>query len=107
MDAKQNTVLDAPCGSVYTHCIITAWGAVESKIRKWGNSLGLRIPKAFAEEVGVEAGSAVDLSIEDGDLVVRVWRPPTQRLEQLLRGVTPENLHGEVGTGEAVGREVW
>ena len=38
---------------------------MRTRIQKWGNSLGLRIPKSFAEEAGVEAGSDVDLSIED------------------------------------------
>ncbi len=32
---------------------------------------------------------------------------PTRTLEQLLRGVTPENRHGETGTGPSVGSEAW
>ena len=80
---------------------------MEARIRKWGNSLGLRIPKAFAEEVGMDTGSAVDLSIHDGELVVRVRRPHVVRLEDLLAGVTPENIHGEVETGPPLGREGW
>ena len=80
---------------------------MEARIRKWGNSLGLRIPKAFAEEVGVDAGSAVDLSVQDGELVVRVRRPTVLRLDDLLAGVTPENIHGEVETGPPLGREIW
>ena len=38
---------------------------MQTKVQKWGNSLGLRIPKSFAEQAGVEAGSEVDLSVED------------------------------------------
>ena len=44
---------------------------MQTKVQKWGNSLGLRIPKSFAEQAGVEAGSEVDLSVEDGELIVR------------------------------------
>jgi antitoxin MazE len=80
---------------------------VQTRIQKWGNSLGLRIPKSFAEEAGVEAGSDVDLSIEDGGLVVRPARRRKYRLEDLLRGVSAKNVHREVDTGAAVGREVW
>jgi len=40
-----------------------------TRIQKWGNSLGLRIPKSFAAEVEVEAGSTVDIRVENGDLV--------------------------------------
>jgi antitoxin MazE len=91
---------------MYTQCI-SKEVAVQTKIQKWGNSLGLRIPKSFAEEAGVEAGSDVDLSIEDGGLVVRPARRPKYRLQDLLRGVSPKNIHREIDTGAPVGREVW
>jgi antitoxin MazE len=78
-----------------------------TRIQKWGNSLGLRIPKAFAEQAGVEAGSEVDLSIEDGDLVIRPRHRPKYVLADLLRGVTVKNIHTEVDTGEPVGKEGW
>jgi len=80
---------------------------VQTKIQKWGNSLGLRIPRAFAEEAGVDAGAEVDLSIRDGDLVVKPARRTKYRLTELVRKITAKNLHGEVDTGGPIGREVW
>ena len=80
---------------------------MQTRIQKWGNSLGLRIPRSFAQEAGVSAGSQVDLSVRDGDLVVKPERRRTYRLGDLLRRVTADNLHGEVDTGRPVGREVW
>ena len=80
---------------------------MRTKIVKWGNSLGLRIPKSFAEEVGVAAGSMVDLSMKDGNLVIRVTQPDEIDLEDLLERITEENLHGEIDTGNAVGGEIW
>lgn len=80
---------------------------MQTRIQKWGNSLGLRIPKVLAEQSGVEAGSEVDLSIEEGDLVVRLRRSPRYELKELLQAVTAKNVHTEVETGEPVGREVW
>lgn len=80
---------------------------MQTKVQKWGNSLGLRIPKSFAQEAGVEAGSEVDLSVEDGDLIVRPRRGPRYRLKDLLRGVTAKNVHDEIETGSPVGKEVW
>jgi antitoxin MazE len=80
---------------------------VQTKIQRWGNSLGLRIPRSFAEEAGVEAGSQVDLSVRDGDLIVRATRRRKYRLSELLEKVTAKNLHGEVDTGGSMGREVW
>ena len=80
---------------------------MQTKIQRWGNSLGLRIPRSFAEEAGVKAGSQVDISVRDGDLVVRAVKRQTYRLSELLEKVTAKNLHGEAGTGEPLGREIW
>ncbi len=80
---------------------------MRTKIVKWGNSLGLRIPKSFAEEVKVAEGSVVDLSMEDGNLVVKVTKPLELDLDDLLAGITDENIHGEIDTGDSVGGEIW
>jgi antitoxin MazE len=80
---------------------------MQTRIQKWGNSLGLRIPKSFAEDARVEAGSMVDISIEDGDLIVKPVRRRKYLLRDLLRKVNAKNIHEEVQTGEAVGREAW
>ena len=80
---------------------------MRTKVVIWGNSLGLRIPKSFAEEVQVSEGSVVDLSLQDGYLIVRVAPQTTVGLVDLLAGITDENLHGEINTGDAVGGENW
>jgi len=80
---------------------------MQTKIQKWGNSLGLRIPRSFAAEAQVEEGSAVELSVERGTLRVRPLRTRKYTLSELLKKVKSRNLHGEVSTGEAVGREAW
>jgi len=77
------------------------------QIQKWGNSLALRIPKAFAEDTGVEEGTAVDLSISKGKLVAIPAKRRKLSLRQLLSRVNRLNLHGEVDSGAPVGREVW
>ena len=79
---------------------------MRTKIVKWGNSLGLRIPKSFAEEVRVAEGSVVDLSMEDGNLIIKVTKTDEMDLEDLLDGITAENIHGEIDTGDAAGGEI-
>jgi antitoxin MazE len=79
---------------------------VRVRIQKWGNSLALRIPKSLAEDSGVETGSVVELRVVRGKLVATPVRG-TYELEELLVGISKANLHGEVPSGEAVGREVW
>jgi antitoxin MazE len=76
-----------------------------TKIQRWGNSLGVRIPKAFAEQAGVGAGSAVEIDVEGNALIIRAKRG--YDLTSLLAGVTADNLHEAIETGPPVGREVW
>ena len=80
---------------------------MQTKIQKWGNSLGLRIPRSFAAEAQVEEGATVDLSVENGRLLVRPLRVRKYSLTVLLRKVSRRNLHGEISTGRAAGREAW
>jgi antitoxin MazE len=77
------------------------------KILKWGNSLGVRIPRSFAREAGVEEGSAVDIALEGDHLVIRPVRPAKYRLADMLSQVREDNIHYEISTGDAVGREAW
>jgi antitoxin MazE len=83
------------------------WCSVQTKIQKWGNSLGLRIPRSFAAEAQVEEGATVDLSVENGQLLIRPIRVRKHSLNVLLRKVSRRNLHREVSTGRPVGREAW
>ena len=80
---------------------------MKSRVQKWGNSLALRIPKSFASEAGLRENTPVELSLVKGKVVIQPLAPGPLTLEELLRGVTDENLHGEVNTGPAVGREAW
>ena len=76
-------------------------------IQQWGNSLALRIPKAFAEEAGLKRQSEVEVSLQDGKIIVFPAPPSRPTLEELLAEVTEENRHAEIDTGPAVGKEVW
>lgn len=76
-------------------------------LQKWGNSLALRIPKTYADELGWENETPVEVVVVDGKLVVQAVPTPTYSLQELLDRVNPENLHGETAVGYAVGNEIW
>ena len=78
---------------------------MRARIQKWGNSLALRIPKAFADETGLETNSSVEITLAEGRIVIT----PIQKydLDTLLAGITEENRHGEIDTGAPAGNEVW
>jgi antitoxin MazE len=82
-------------------------GRMLTRVRRWGNSLGLRIPRSFAAETGVRDGSTVDLTVENGDLRVRPVPRRRYALAELLKGVGRRNVHGEVPSGGPSGREAW
>ena len=77
------------------------------RLRKWGNSLALRIPKPFAEGAGVREGSVVQVSVSKGRLIAAPVRREKPRLEDLLRRINKTNLHAEAESGPPVGREAW
>ena len=76
-------------------------------INKWGNSLAYRIPKPYAEELNWTEDTVVNARVIDGRLVIEAAASPNYTLDDMLAGITPENLHGESSTGGPIGNEVW
>jgi antitoxin MazE len=80
---------------------------MQTMIQQWGNSLALRIPKAFAQQAKVKKGSRVRFTVEKNRLVVEPVAKTKITLASLLAGVTPENIHPETDWGKPMGREIW
>lgn len=80
---------------------------MRARVQKWGNSLALRIPRSFAEEAMIHEGCTIDMSLEDGVILVRAVRPRPWQLDELVAGITDENLHDEWDSGPAAGGEMW
>ena len=80
---------------------------MQTRVQKWGNSLGVRIPRGLADEVGLGVGTEVSLTAKDGELILKPSLPSRLRLADLLAGITPENIHASVDTGDAVGSEAF
>ena len=79
------------------------------KVAKWGNSLGLRLPKAAVEATGLKPGSEVEVTVDGPNLMVR--QPPVKqyKLQDLLAEMDrlgPENEPETVGWGPDVGSEI-
>ena len=78
---------------------------MQVQLARWGNSLGLRIPKEVAHHAGLAEGMRVEVAAEDGRVVISPARP-RYRLETLLEGMTPEDMHAAFDWGPDVGREI-
>jgi antitoxin MazE len=77
------------------------------KIQKWGNSLALRIPKSFATELKISEDSEVNLSLENGKLIIKPTNEKKYELNDLLSQVNEKNIHGEYTFGRPEGNELW
>lgn len=78
-----------------------------TKVQKWGNSLALRIPKAFALDAQLENNSEVEISLVEGRIIIKPISSPQWTLDELLSGITSENMHEEIDTGDVMGSEAW
>jgi len=77
------------------------------KIQKWGNSMALRIPKSFADQVSIKLGSSVDLSIQDGKIIIEPLKTEEYDLKLLVDTINEANLHNEYMVDEPRGKEIW
>ena len=80
---------------------------MQTKIKKWGNSLALRIPKSFALNANLRQDELVDISIDKEKIIITLIGKKEFSLDELLEGVSADNLHGEFDTGVPVGKEIW
>lgn len=78
---------------------------MKAEISKWGNSLAIRIPKTIASESRLSEGSAVEIAVEDGRLVLTPVSGREYTLDELLAGVTRSNVHEEIDFGRPAGKE--
>ncbi len=78
---------------------------MQVQVSRWGNSLGLRIPKDIASRTGLHEGDRVEIEADGNRLVISPARP-RYVLADLLKGMTPEAMHEAFDWGPDRGREV-
>jgi len=77
---------------------------MQTVVQRWGNSLGVRIPKAYVEELELKNGSSVTIEQEEGRIIIM---PKKNTLLQLLKEINEDNLPEKIETGVSVGKEEW
>mgnify|MGYP002717738815 FL=1 len=75
-------------------------------MRKWGNSIGVRIPAVILTELNLSAEKKVDVRAEAGRIIIEPIIDSQETLEQLLGQITPDNVHSEIDFGQPVGKEL-
>jgi antitoxin MazE len=72
-----------------------------------GNSLAVRIPKAFAEETRLKDNNEIEITLRDGQIILSPRKTKTYTLDELLDGADPDSRSDEWDMGLAIGNEVW
>jgi antitoxin MazE len=78
---------------------------MEAVVKKWGNSLGIRIPSLIVRELALKDGSYVD--INDKGKVIIIKPIQKNKLSEMLSKINEQNIHKEIETGDPVGKEIW
>jgi antitoxin MazE len=74
-------------------------------LKKWGNSLAIRIPKDIANTLSIGYDTTMEMSVENGAIILKPKN--NSRLKSLVSKINPHNIHNEIETGEVVGNEEW
>ncbi len=78
-----------------------------AKIQKWGNSLGIRIPKHLLDELEIEENASVEIVAKGNNILIYPIKKKAYSLKELMSAVTKNNLHTEIDDDAPVGKEVW
>jgi antitoxin MazE len=78
---------------------------MEAIIKKWGNSLGIRIPNLIVRELSLKDGSLVDIKDKGNEIIIKPKEK--NKLSGMLNQINEKNIHGEVETNGPVGNEAW
>lgn len=83
---------------------------VTQKTQAWGNSTGLRLPKKVLQKAGWKDSQIVTIKV-DGDIIIlspqKTGKSKQYDLDELVSGITPDNVHKEIDWGGPVGKEIW
>ncbi len=77
-----------------------------AKTAQWGNSIGVRIPRALAKRVGIGVDSTIEIDEADEGIVIKPVGKKEYSLMELVKGITRQNRHGEADFGRPVGKEL-
>jgi antitoxin MazE len=80
---------------------------MKATVKKWGNSAAVRIPAAIMETAQLQLDEVVEVREEAGRIVIEPVRQKAYNLADLLKGITPKNLHESVDFGGPAGKEFW
>jgi antitoxin MazE len=84
---------------------------MEAVIKKWGNSLGIRIPNLIVREMSLKDGSFVNIDGKENEIIIKPVRKSKLKarphLSEILSQINEQNIHEEITSAGPVGKEIW
>lgn len=88
-------------------CIFNVYTTMETKVKKWGNSLEVCIPKSLSTQAGITEGSIVEMNIEGDKITIAPKHKNEYSIDELISMISEDNVHYEIKTDGPVGNEIW
>lgn len=81
---------------------------IHSSVKRWGNSPAVRIPATLMQALNLNIDDEIKIDLSEGKLIIEpVKKEPVFTLEELVEGISPDNLHELVDWGDPKGKETW
>ena len=87
---------------------------MQTTIVKWGNSHGIRLPKAFLQNMGILENDPVNIALENERIIIKkINKNEHKTIKQRLMDFYGENYEQystpqtEIDWGKPAGNEVW
>ena len=80
---------------------------MESRLQKWGNSSGVRIPKVFMEDMKLKNGELVNIEMENEKIIITKARKEKLNLKMRIAKYDGPDLTNEFIWDEERGKEIW
>ena len=80
---------------------------METTIKKWGNSLAVRLPKHVVEKLKLHEGTRVEVREQKKEVIISPTPKARLTLKERIKLITPENSHQEIDWGPPRGKEIW
>lgn len=75
-------------------------------VKKLGDSASIPIPREIMEAANLSVDTEVDVSEQNGRVIIELPRDQDLDLDEMVCRIKPENLHDEIDFGAPVGREL-
>lgn len=80
---------------------------MNTKVQKWGNSLGVRLPLSITKSLNIRPNTQIEIKLEGKKIVLKPIKKVEYNLSDLVNQINESNCHKEETFGNQTGNEIW